>query len=190
MVFKATNLISEAFDTHGVKYRIVELDDASVVEAAFCVDSGPQVITRFISRDNDNDVAVRIFGLVCKVSDAKRSAVMEACNTLCRKIRFFKFYLDGENSVNVEADLPMNVDDSSVGECCFELFVRIMKILDDEFHILAQALYADPAPRESGQSEILRLLQELRDKPIITDESGDELVPDDSDAFEDPDTLP
>lgn len=182
MVFKATNLISEAFDAHGIKYRIVELDDTSVVEAAFCVESGPQVITRFISRDNDNDVAVRIFGLVCRVSELKRAAVMEACNTLCRKIRFFKFYLDSENSVNVEADLPMNVDDGCVGECCFELFVRIMKILDTEFQTIAQALYAEPA-HERDAGELLHLLQELRDKPIITDSDGNILVP------EDPDTI-
>lgn len=173
MIYKASRLIAEAFDAHDVKYRIEEMEEASVVEAGFSVNAGPQVVARFISRDDDNDVAVRIFGLICKVPDAKRFAVMEACNTLSRTIRFYKFYINEENSVNVEADLPVRTDDCCVGECCFELFVRIMKILDDEYHVLAQALYADPIPSERKPADLLRLLSELRDKPIISSEDMD-----------------
>lgn len=166
MIYKASTLIAEAFDEHDVKYRIVEMGDASIVEAGFSVNAGPQVVARFISKDDDNDVAVRIFGLICKVPDEKRAAVMEACNTLSRTIRFYKFYLSEESNVNVESDLPVKMDDSCVGECCFELFIRIMKILDDEYHILAEALYRNPAPRERASSDLLRLLGELSEKPI------------------------
>ena len=166
MTYKATNLITEAFDEHGIKYDVVERADASIVEAAFAVESGPQVVVHFISRDDDNDVAVRIFGLVCKVPEAKRPAVMEACNTLNGKIRFVKFYLDRENSVNAEMDLPVRVEDSCVGECCFELFVRIMQILDTEFHVLAEALYLGTDARDQGDNALLRLLGELKGNPI------------------------
>lgn len=168
MIYKASRLIAEAFDTHDVKYSINELGEASVVEAAFPVEAGPQVVARFISRDDDNDVAIRVFGLICKVPDAKRPAMLEACNTLGRTIRFFKFYLDAENSINVEADLPVRTDDCCVGECCFEMFIRIMKILNDEYHVLAQAMYADPVPNERKSGDLLRLLSELRDKPLIS----------------------
>ena len=173
MIYKASRLITETFDKRGIKYRIEELDEASVVEAAFSVTAGPQVIVRFISNDDDNDVAIRVFGLICKVPDSRRTAVMEACNTLSRTIRFYKFYLDAENSVNVEADLPVRTDDCCVGECCFELFIRIMKILDDEYHVLAQALYADPIPNEHKSTDLLRLLSELRDKPMSTEVDKD-----------------
>lgn len=174
MIYKASNLITETFDAHGIKYDVVEREDASIVEAGFAVESGPQVVAHFISRDDDNDVAVRIFGLVCKVPETRRPAVMEACNTLNRKIRFVKFYLDRENSVNVEADLPVRTDDCCLGECCFELFIRLMKILDDEFHILAEALYLGADAREQEDSALLRLLGALKEKPIpIIDERGE-----------------
>ena len=91
MIYKASRLITETFDERGIKYRIEELDEASVVEAAFSVTAGPQVVVRFISNDDDNDVAIRVFGLICKVPDSRRTAVMEACNTLSRTIRFYKF---------------------------------------------------------------------------------------------------
>ena len=166
MIFKASNLIAESFDNHNVKYRIEEVGDASVVEAAFDINAGPQVIARFISRDQDNDVAVRIFGLVCRIPEERRTAALEACNRLSSEIRFFKFYLTAENNVNVEADLPMRTDDCCVGECCFELFVRLMKILDDNFTVIAQAVYAGSIERRNEHSDLFRLLGELRDKPI------------------------
>ena len=173
MIYKASRLIAETFDEHDVKYRVAEIGEASVVEAAFSINAGPQVIARFISNNDENDVAVRVFGLICKIPESKRNAMMEACNTLSRTIRFYKFYLDAENSVNVEADLPVRTDDCCVGECCFELFVRLMKILDDEYPVLAQALYADPAPNEHRSENLLRLLGELRDKTIISSEDAE-----------------
>ncbi len=137
-----------------------------MVEAPFSVNAGPQVVARFISKDEDNDVAVRVFGLVCKVPESRRAAVLEACNQLSREIRFFKFYLDRENSVNVEADLPVRTDDCCVGECSFELFVRLMKILDDEFSVIAQALYTGTFEKRNDPADLLRLLRELKGKPI------------------------
>ncbi len=166
MTYKATSLIAECFDEHDVKYRIEESEDASIVEAAFEVDAGPQVIARFISRDNDNDVAVRVFGLVCKVPEERRAAVLEACNQLSREIRYFKFYLSTEDRVNVEADLPVCTDDCCVGECCFELFVRLMKILDDKFQVIAQALYSGTVEQRNTPADLFRLLDQLREEPI------------------------
>lgn len=173
MIHKATNLITEVFDDHDIKYRVVETGDASVVEAGFSVTAGPQIIARFISNDEDNDVAVRVFSLICKVPEERRAAVLEACNTLSGKIRFFKFYLNADNDVNMEADLPVRTDDGCVGECCFELFIRIMSILDAEFHVLAEALYNGANTRENKSGELLRLLSELRDKPLNTRNDGE-----------------
>ena len=166
MIHKATNLIAECFDGHNIKYRIEEIGDISAVEAGFSVHAGPQVVARFISKDDDNDVAVRVFGLVCKVPEERRAAVMEACNSLSRDIRYYKFYMDRENSVNVEADLPVRTDDCCLGECCFELFVRLMKVLDDQFSVLANALYSGAAEKKNGSEDLLRLLSELKEKPI------------------------
>lgn len=167
MIHKATELITKTFDEHSVKYRVTEVGEASMVEAGFEVEAGPEVVVRYISNDEDNDVAVRIFGLMHRIPSSKRVDVMEACNTLSAKIRFFKFYLDSNSNVNVEADLPVRTDDECVGECCFELFVRIMSILENEYHILAEALYGSPTTSKREPIEMLRILQELRDKPLV-----------------------
>lgn len=176
MIHKATNLITEVFDDRDIKYRVVESDDASIVEAGFSVTAGPQIIARFISNDEDNDVAVRVFSLICRVPEDRRASVLEACNTLSGKIRFFKFYLNADNDVNMEADLPVRTDDGCVGECCFELFVRIMSILDSEFHILAEALYNGANTRENKSGELIRLLNALRDKPLNARNSDEGII--------------
>lgn len=171
MIHKATELIVKSFDEHSVKYRVTEAADASMVEAGFEVEAGPEVVVRYISKDEDNDVAIRIFGLLHKIPEAKRVAVIEACNTLSAKIRFFKFYLDASSNVNVEADLPVRTDDECLGECCFELFVRIMSILDNEYHILAEALYGSPENGKNQPFELLRMLSSLREKPIVINDA-------------------
>ena len=184
MLFHATNLITEAFDRHGIKYHVDEREDVSIVLAGFAIRMGPQIDVRFISNDDDNDVAVRVFGLVCKVPGNRRAAVMEACNTLNRKIRFVKFYLDPENSVNMEVDLPIAVNDDCVGECCFELFARIMSILDDEFHTLGEALYLGADEKEQENEPLLQLLGLLKEHPIQVDDEQD-LVADEPDLVAD-----
>ena len=63
MLFHATNLITEAFDRHGIKYHVDEREDVSIVLAGFAIRMGPQIDVRFISNDDDNDVAIRVFGL-------------------------------------------------------------------------------------------------------------------------------
>lgn len=171
MIHRATDLIVKTFDEHEVKYRVTEVGGASMVEAGFEVEAGPEVVVRYISNDEDNDVAVRIFGLMHRIPQAKRVAVMEACNTLSAKIRFFKFYLDSSSNVNVEADLPVRTDDDCLGECCFELFVRIMSILENEYHILAEALYGKASEEKTQPLELLRLLSGLREKPIVINDA-------------------
>ena len=174
MIYNSTRLIAAAFDEHDVKYRIEEIGDSSVIEAGFIVEAGPSVIARFISKGDTNDVAIRVFGLIGKIPDAKRVQVLEACNRLSSTIRFYKFYLDGDSSVNVEADLPLSVDDSCLGECCFELFARLMHILDGEFHVLAEALYGGLAEKREESGKLLRLLGELRGKPLKVPDGEEE----------------
>lgn len=172
MIFKATNLIAEAFEREQLKFRVEDLGAISVVEAGFVVPAGPQVVVRFISRDDDNDVAVRVYGLVNEVPNEKRSGVLEVCNNLNAKIRYYKFYLDPEDgNVNLEADLPVRVDDSCVGECCVEMFLRSVKILKDQFHLFTEALCGVKGAEERNL-EILRALQELGERPIVVKDNS------------------
>ena len=120
---------------------------------------------RFISRDNDNDVATRIFGLISNTPKEKRTRVMEACNVLNHKIRYMKFYLDTDGDINVEYDFPVHSPDDGIGEMAFEIFVRMMQILDSEYSIFMKALYSDEEldiQEHSVPTELMQKLQELR----------------------------
>lgn len=163
--FKATNLIAETFEKRGIKFDIVNHHGSDQLLAGFSVNCGPNVIMRFISRDNDNDVAARIFGLITNTPKEKRSRVMEACNVLNHKIRYMKFYLDADGDINVEYDFPVHSPDDGIGEMAFEIFVRTMQILDSEYSIFMKALYSDDELDIQGHSvpaELMQKLQELR----------------------------
>lgn len=163
--FKAINLITETFEKRGVKFDVVSHRGSEQLLAGFSVDCGPNVIMRFISRDNDNDVAARIFGLITNTPKEKRGRVMEACNVLSHKIRYMKFYLDTDGDINVEYDFPVHTPDDGIGEMAFEIFVRTMQILDSEYSIFMKALYSDEELDIQGHSvptELMQKLQELR----------------------------
>lgn len=163
--FKAINLIAETFEKRGVKFDVVSHHGSEQLLAGFPVDSGPNVIMRFISNDNDNDVATRIFGLISNIPKEKRSRVMEACNVLNQKIRFMKFCLDTDGDINVEYDFPVHSPDDGIGEMAFEIFVRTMQILDSEYNVFMKALYSDEELDIQGPkvpTELMQKLQELR----------------------------
>ena len=72
-------LIQEAFDNHNIKYRIVETEQISFIDAGYSIQGGPTVRFHFISqnRDDRNDVQIRIFGLLNKISTEKRGAMRD-----------------------------------------------------------------------------------------------------------------
>lgn len=182
--FKAINLIAETFEKRGVKFDVVSLHRSEQLLAGFSVDCGPNVIMRFISNDNDNDAAARIFGLISNIPKEKRVRVMEACNVLNHKIRYMKFCLDTDGDINVEYDFPMHTSDDCIGEMAFEIFVRTMQILDSEYSIFMKALYTDEELDIQGPAipaELMQKLQELR-KMMETRMAVDEDSIDDKDS--------
>lgn len=163
--WKATNLMAQTFEKHGAKFEVVNSDGVEQLLAGFSVDCGPKVMMRFVSQDNDNDVAARIYGLVSNIPQEKRLRVMEACNILNRKIRFIKFYLDEDGDINVEYDFPLHSPDDGIGEMAFEVFIRMMRILDDQYEIFMKALYTEEALQPDPLDTTARLerLQHLRE---------------------------
>lgn len=131
--FNATNRIAEAFEAHEVKYRVVNMHGQEEVQAGFPVDNGPLVIMKFISTDNDNDIGVRVYGLLRDIPEEKHNQVLRACNSLNRKVRYLKFDLDDDGDVNAEYDFLQKSGDANIGEMAFEIFVRAMSILDHEY---------------------------------------------------------
>ena len=172
MSLNTITLISEAFDRHNIKYRAIENETLSLIEAGFNIQGSPAVRFHFFSQDEDrNDVQIRIAGILCKVEKEKRPAILEACNRINSEMRFLKFYLDKDGDVMGQADLPAAVSEDCVGECCFELFVRGMQILDRCYHYFPEAYYSAPA---SGNRELLKeVLKELQNHPVtLPDDNG------------------
>ena len=59
------------------------------------------------------------------------------------KVRFAKFVLDNDGDINVEYDFPLKSSDDCVGEIAFEIFVRMMQILDEHYSIFMKAMYSN-----------------------------------------------
>ena len=142
MIYKASRLIVEEFDRNDIKYggKIQEYDDSSLVEAGFRIDNGPLVMAHFFSSDDDNDVAVRVFGII-NVKEEKRQQMLQQINDANRKMRYIKFLLDEDGDLNAEYDFPVKLADEQVGEVAVEIFVRLMKILDDVYPDFMRAMW-------------------------------------------------
>lgn len=166
--FKAINLIAETFEKHDIKFTVVSHHGSEQLLAGFPVDCGPNVIMRFISRDNDNDIAARIFGLISNTPKEKRARVMEACNVLNHKIRYMKLYLDTDGDINVEYDFPIHSPDDGIGEMAFEIFVRMVQILNSEYSIFMKALYTDEELDVQSRCEMLEAqMESMEDSTLI-----------------------
>lgn len=163
--FNATNRIAETFEARGIIYDVVHRFGHEQLLAGFAIECGPAVIMRFISRNDDNDVAARIFGLISNAPEEKHSRLMKACNILNSKIRHLKFYLEDDGDVNVEYDFPVSSPDDDIGEMAFEILMRTMRILNAEYGIFMKALYTDEPlaiRAEPFPSELMKKAQELR----------------------------
>lgn len=139
MVYNATKLIKKSFDSNDINCRIRETESTSAVEAGFSGENAPNFIVRFISTDDDNDVAIRILSFV-KVPEKKRAAVLDAINSLQRRFRYVNYTIDDDGDVNIGIDLPMRTQ--NVGDVCVEMFIRIVKIADDSYPVLMKAIWS------------------------------------------------
>lgn len=138
-MFQATRQISEAFTEKELKFRVEENDQRSYLEAGFNGDNVKAVKVRFISTDNDNDVAVRAYRIVSTNAD-KLPKVLKAINELNNKYRYIKFVVDEDNDINAEYDLAVRT--GNVGPVCVEIFIRFMNIIDEAYPVLMQAMWA------------------------------------------------
>lgn len=133
MIYKATKLIKQEMDRQGMKYSVEEFDDCSILFAGFGIDNGPNVRVQFVSTDNDNDVGIRLFGMVNNVAESKVDRMIRVINECNNQYRYVKFVLDKDRDVNIEYDIPLRSGDTTVGAEACEIFVRIMKIADDAY---------------------------------------------------------
>lgn len=175
--FKATGIIDAAFTEDDIKHFVVMHGKSESVHAPFPVLKGPMVDLLFISRDNDNDVSVRVLNLFNDIPENDWPRVLRTLNKLNSDMRFVKFCLDDAGDISIEYDFPVKIDDDSIGPVACEMFYRIANIVNKKYKVLVDAVYFTP-DRGEGQS-----FEDLV-KGLMEDEDGDWLAPD-ADADED-----
>jgi hypothetical protein len=163
--FKAINLIAETFEQNGVEFDVKNHDGMEELRAFIPLHIGNYTAMRFISHDNDNDVAVRIIGLVSNTPKEKRTRVMEACNALNHRFRYMSFTLDDDGDVIGAYDFPVCTPDESIGEMALEIFGKAMHILNSGYSIFMKALYTEnelSIQENNVPAELMQRLHELR----------------------------
>ncbi len=152
MVFKPTQAIKDALTGQNIKCDIIEGDGSSAVITGFDLKSGDQATIHFISLNDNNDVAIRAFGLA-HTDSAHAAAVREAINQIHCQFRYAKFTLHDDGDVNMEMDIPQETVD--VGKVATELLIRSLDIMAEASPILkaagatlqaAQSAPAEPEP--------------------------------------------
>ena len=134
-MYRATREIYEAFQDVGLKCVVKELDHSSVLVAGM-TGKTTSFEVYFVSKDNDNDVAVRIFDLV-HIDPMLMTPLLHAVNKLNYKYRYAKFVVDEEeNCVNIEFDVPLHAENT--GAIALELLSRASRAVDDAYPILVQ----------------------------------------------------
>lgn len=93
--------------------------------------NGPGVDVLFVSVDDSNAVMVRLFGIISNVEEDKIGEMLQVINECNGQYRYAKFFLDSESDINIEYDFPARTDDSHIGPMACEIFVRIMRIVDE-----------------------------------------------------------
>jgi len=138
-MFKATRAIYDALKTRdNLKVFTEENERSSEVWLQFTVDNGSPYRIKFISTDDDNDVAVRVFALI-QVKEEKKPQVINVLNELNAKFRYAKFCCDSDGDVNIEYDYPVSASNPS--ESAHEILIRFVKIIDEAYPSLMRALW-------------------------------------------------
>ena len=138
-MFKATQAIYDTLSASKLELKVFteETEHSSCVWLQFSIKNGPSYRIRFISTDDDSDVAVRVFALV-SVGQGKASKVLPVINELNTKYRFVKFVLDHDNDINVEYDFPVST--VRVENSAEEIILRFTKIIDETYMQLMQVV--------------------------------------------------
>ena len=138
-MFQMTKKIYDVLMQEDLKVFTEEDETRSAVWLSFGIDNGGSYRIKFVSTDDDNDVAVRIFGLI-SVNDEQKPAILNAINELNAKYRFIKICCDEDGDVNVEYDFP--TDCSHPEDSAKEILIRFVRFVDEAYPILMRALWS------------------------------------------------
>lgn len=150
---KATNLVAQALENNGFRFHVnvVDEEEAEVISVAFSVKAGSRIEVLFIVRDDDTDIAARVYRVVTGVPKEKCARITAECNRINNDSRHIKFCLDDDRDINVEYDFLEATPDEAIGPMALEIMARMKRILDKEYVRIMQALYTDE-PGDRGEN--------------------------------------
>lgn len=130
MVYPATQAIYDELKKQELECGIEARDEFSAVHVGINTKNA-SFEARFISRSEENDVALRIFNLL-KFPAERTESMLLAVNRCNFRFRYLRFSLDTKNNtVDASYDFTMATDD--VGAAAYELLMRSAGIIDDSY---------------------------------------------------------
>ena len=139
-MYKMTKRIyDELKNSTSLKVFTDETERSSQVWLQFGIKNGGSYRIRFISRDDDNDVAVRVYGLVT-VGEENRAKVLPTLNNLNARFRYIKFVMDDDGDINLEYDYPVRCPNPVAS--AEEIIIRIVKMVDEAYPELMRAMWS------------------------------------------------
>ena len=144
IVYKPIRLIAKEFEKSEIKYLVLfnEEEKVEILKTGIAIDGGPKADVCFISNDDNNDVIVRIAGLITSVPDEKIEHLLKAFNIIHLETRYLTFSLSVNGDINVGYDFPAFISDDSIGKSAVEVLVRLNQILNQKYSIIAKCLYS------------------------------------------------
>lgn len=138
---KAILLIKNHFDGRNVKnVRVDVLGDVSVAIVGAKGKKAPGRDFYFFSNDENNDVTIRCEP-IATIPEDKILPALRILNDYAVKHRYNGFYLDEQNRLGMQFDLPQSVSDDSVGPIAFEYMLRMLSIIDDIYPDIMKLLW-------------------------------------------------
>ncbi len=139
-MYKMTYLIYDTLKKiENLKVYTKETEHSSSVWLKVSVGNDHSYTIYFISNDDNNNVAVRIFGLV-SVDKSRWISILPVLNHLNEKYRYAKFTLDGDGDINLEYDYSISCPDPAAS--AFEIVTRITRIVNESYPTILRALGA------------------------------------------------
>lgn len=143
--YKALKIIAAGLQKNGIKYKVFNNSYLEELEVPFRTFNGHNLVAKFIAVDHDNDISIRIYGIVRNVPNDKRMRIYDAISVIYQGDErcYFKFVLDKNGDVDAQYDLPVNVSDESLGEIGYEILARLIHLLDNKYSVFMKALYSN-----------------------------------------------
>lgn len=134
----AIKAIDDVMTKGDIKHRVEHIGDQWEI-AAGINGKGCTYTLKFINKDHGKgDVAIRVFGLAsCPAKQEYEARVV--LNELQRQYRYVRFNMDKDMDINLEYDLPSCTED--IGAIALEMFLRILKIIDDSYPKIMKAVW-------------------------------------------------